>query len=231
MRARLRLDHERVVEERRVARDRRRTSPRTRRTRGARPAARRGRTRRRPRTRCCRRCRAAPRSRRAARTARRGPHGRARRPSARPPGGGWCRGTPAPASPSAASASTRTFDGPEPKRPSAGSSSGGRRMSAGSVTARGYRGTSSAAVSDSSARRLCRCARSSSRCSRYQSGAFVRAHFAETSPAEHALERVAVAEREEDVAEHRDPDAEREPVVHERRAGAPVERERRRTSA
>ena len=51
----------------------RRTSTRTRRTRGAGCAARRGRTRRRPRTRWCRRCRARSPSRRAARTGRRSP--------------------------------------------------------------------------------------------------------------------------------------------------------------
>ena len=40
------------------------------------------------------------------------------------------------------------------------------------------------------------------------------------------VERVAVARTRTDVADHRDPDAEREPVVHERRARPPVDRER-----
>ena len=64
------------------------------------------------------------------------------------------------------------------------------------------------------------------RSSSYQRGAFLRAHAAGTVPSIMLSSDVAVAEREHDVAEHRDPDAEREPVVHERRAGAPVERER-----
>ena len=48
--------------------------------------------------------------------------------------------------------------------------------------------------------------RASGRSSSYQSGACLRAHGRGHGAAEHALERVAVAEREHDVAEHRDPD-------------------------
>ena len=80
----------------------------------------RARTRRRPRRRSCRRCRARPRSRRAARTARAGPADAAdealtgllavRRAHAARRRGRRAR----------ASCSGRTFDGPQPKRPSAG---------------------------------------------------------------------------------------------------------------
>ena len=121
MRARLGLDDLRRFEDGARPPPPPRTWRRTRRTTGAGCAARSGRSRRRPRTRWCRRCRGAPRSRRAARTARRG------RCAARPTTNrtaGWRWLVPRksrPAAASAATASGRTFDGPLPKRPSAGS--------------------------------------------------------------------------------------------------------------
>src|SRR5262249_48505085 len=48
------------------------------------------------------------------------------------------------------------------------------------------------------------------------------------APAGHAAECNRIADGEEDVAEHGDPDAEGEPVVHERRARAQVVGERAR---
>ena len=51
------------------------------------------------------------------------------RPTARRRAGGSCRGSRGAASASAATASSRTFDGPEPKRPSVGRRSGGSTMS------------------------------------------------------------------------------------------------------
>ena len=102
-----------------------RTSARTRRRRGAGRARAPARPRRPPRTRSCRRCRARPRSRRAARTARRGPRGCARPASLT---GAWRCEVPSTRGPlgrARASASGRTFDGPQPKRPSAGLSSAG----------------------------------------------------------------------------------------------------------
>ena len=89
--------------------------------RAARARARRWRT---PRRRWCRRCRARPRSRRAARRARPRPE---RMPATRSRTGAWRCEVPISAarSASAASASGRTFEGPQPKRPSAGFSSAG----------------------------------------------------------------------------------------------------------
>ena len=106
---------------------RRRTWTRTRRTRGARCAVRRARTWRRPRTPWCRRCRARPPSRRAARTGRPARRGRRRRAASPAPGGATCRRRCVPAARTASSCSGRTFDGPQPNRPSAGSRSAGRR--------------------------------------------------------------------------------------------------------
>ena len=51
------------------------------------------------------------------------------------PGGGRCRGSRGPAAASAATASGRTLEGPQPKRPSAGSRSAGILISgSGGVT-------------------------------------------------------------------------------------------------
>ena len=104
--------------------------------RGAGRARARARRRRRPRRRWCRRCRARPRSRRAAQKSSARPAAHAadqvadRRLAVR---GAHQRPT---RSASAASASGRTFEGPQPKRPSAGFSSagicgGGRERSSG----------------------------------------------------------------------------------------------------
>ena len=57
-------------------------------------------------------------------------------------------------------------------------------------------------------------------------GCVARAQRAGTVPLAMPRERVGVAERERDVAEDREPHADREPVVHERRAGAQVVGER-----
>ena len=53
----------------------------------------------------------------------------------------------------------------------------------------------------------------------------MRAHAAGTVPPIMLSSASPSLHREEDVADDGDPDAQREPVVHERRAGAPVERE------
>ena len=103
---------------------RRRTSTRTRRTRGARCARRSSRTWRCPRTRWCHRCRARSPSRPAGRTARCRPARIC--PTSRLTGGWRCE-VPISCRPPATSASIcsgRTFDGPHPNRPSPGSRSG-----------------------------------------------------------------------------------------------------------
>ena len=85
-----------------------------------------------PEERWCRRCRAAPRSRRAARTARPGPRGPGAPPTARRRGDGRSPGSRARPSASAATASVRTLDGPEPNRPSDGMQLGGKNEVGGS---------------------------------------------------------------------------------------------------
>ncbi len=118
-----------IVEVRRVARHLARTSKRTRRSRGACSCVRPDRTTPRPRTSWSRRGRAAPRSRRGARRARAMPL-RTWPTTERTPSRRWLvprkswrdapRARPPPRS--------RTFDGPEPNRPSLGNSSGGSLM-------------------------------------------------------------------------------------------------------
>ena len=81
----------------------------------------------------CRRCRARPPSRRAARTGSRSPARiRADQTASPAPGGATCRAASRPAAARAATASGRTLDGPQPKRPSAGQEVGRDRNVAGS---------------------------------------------------------------------------------------------------
>ena len=114
---------------------------------------------------------------------------------------------------SAATASLRIFDGPDPKRPSDGSSSGGSRMSR--HHAQRYRGGGSSSPLALLSGHLA-----------VPGGTFGAGPVRRDAPAGHAAERDGIADGEVDVTEHRDPDAEREPVVHERRAGAQVVGER-----
>ena len=81
------------------------------------------------------------------------------------------------------------------------------------VTGRGYRGRHGAAHS-SSVTGL----RASSTGSARHRGRWRRAQSAETVPPMIAPQRLRVAQRHQDVAEHAEPDAEREPAVDERRA-------------
>src|SRR5215510_1558916 len=115
------------------------------------------------------------------------------------------------ASARAATASERIFDGPEPKRPSDGNSSLGSRMS-----------VMRPSLPTGRFLQVLRSARHLALAGRALGAGPVRRHAA----ASHAAERDGIADSEEDVAEHGDPHAEREPVVNERCARTPVVRER-----
>ena len=119
------LQDDRVAEKRRVARDVGELAAELAVGQVQRRGRARATARRRPRRRSYRRCRARPRSPRAPRAARRCRRARGRRARGRASGGARCPAAAACSPARRASASGRTFEGPQPNRPSAGFRSAG----------------------------------------------------------------------------------------------------------